>query len=113
MGNIQYLYKHIKLPKLGMVKTRNSLVPQGRILNATVSQEPSGKYYVSLCCTDIEMQLLPETGRNIGIDLGVRILLYLRWRCYRESQIPEEVFKETLLSCKRNYLEKQRWFKLQ
>lgn len=36
-GNIQYLYKHIKLPKLGMVKTRNSLVPQGRILNATVS----------------------------------------------------------------------------
>ena len=71
-GNIQCLHKHIKLPKLGIVKTRNTFVPQGRILNATVSQEPSGKYYVSLCCTDVEMQPLPETGRNIGIDLGVK-----------------------------------------
>lgn len=71
-GNIQYLHKHIKLPKLGIVKTRNTFAPQGRILNATVSQEPSGKYYVSLCCTDVEMQPLPETGRNIGIDLGIK-----------------------------------------
>ena len=45
-GNIQYLGKHIKLPKLGYVKTRNKLVPEGRIVNATISQEPSGKYFV-------------------------------------------------------------------
>lgn len=56
-----------------MIKTKNTIVPQGRILNATVSQEPSGKYYVSLCCTDVEMQPLPETGKSIGIDLGVKI----------------------------------------
>ena len=37
-GNIQYCGKHIKLPKLGMVKTKNKLIPQGRILNATVSE---------------------------------------------------------------------------
>ena len=55
-GNIQYCDKHIKLPKLGMVKTKNKLIPQGRILNATVSQEPSGKYYVSLCCTDVDIE---------------------------------------------------------
>ena len=54
-SNIQYCDKYIKLPKLGMVKTKNKLVPKGRILNATVSQEPSGKYFVSLCCTDVEM----------------------------------------------------------
>lgn len=54
-GNIQYLRKHIKLPKLGMVKTKNKLIPQGRIINATVSQEPSGKYYVSLCCADVDV----------------------------------------------------------
>ena len=46
-GNIQYCDKYIKLPKLGMVKTKNKLMTQGRILNATVSQEPSGKYFVS------------------------------------------------------------------
>lgn len=42
-GNIQYCDKHIKLPKLGMVKTKNKLVPQGRILNATISQNASSQ----------------------------------------------------------------------
>ena len=71
-GNIQYCNKYIKLPKLGMVKTRNKLMPQGRILNATVSQEPSGKYYVSLCCTDVDIKPLENTGNSIGIDLGIK-----------------------------------------
>jgi putative transposase len=71
-GNIQYLGKYIKLPKLGYVKTKNKLVPQGRILSATVSQEPSGKYYVSLCCTDVEVRTLPATNKSIGIDLGIK-----------------------------------------
>ena len=73
-GNIQYCGKHIKLPKLGMVKTKNKLIPSGRILNATVSQEPSGKYYVSLCCTDVELDspILEKTNNTIGIDLGIK-----------------------------------------
>lgn len=71
-GNIQYCDKHIKLPKLGMVKTKNKLVPQGRIINATVSQEPSGKYYVSLCCTDVDIKSFEKTGNNIGLDLGIK-----------------------------------------
>ena len=71
-GNIQYCGKHIKLPKLGMVKTKNKLIPQGRILNATVSQEPSGKYYVSLCCTDVDIKPLEKTGSAVGLDLGIK-----------------------------------------
>jgi putative transposase len=71
-GNIKYCDKHIKLPKLGMVKTKNKLIPQGRILNATISQEPSGKYYVSLCCTEVEIKPLEKTGNKIGIDLGIK-----------------------------------------
>ena len=71
-GNIQYCDKRIKLPKLGMVKTKNKLIPQGRILNATVSQEPSGKYFVSLCCTDVDIKPLEKTGNSIGIDLGIK-----------------------------------------
>ena len=70
--NIQYRGKYIKLPKLGMVKTKNKLIPQGRILNATVSQEPSGKYYVSLCCTDVDIKPLGKTGKSVGIDLGIK-----------------------------------------
>lgn len=55
-----------------MVKTKNKLIPQGRIVNATVSQEPSGKYYVSLCCVDVDIQSLPITNNAVGIDLGIK-----------------------------------------
>lgn len=69
---IQFLNKYIKLPKLGMVKTKNKLIPKGRILNATITQEPSGKYYVSLCCTDVDIKPFKKTNNNIGIDLGIK-----------------------------------------
>ena len=55
-----------------MVKTKNRLIPEGRILNATVSQEPNGKYYVSLCCTDVEIKQFEKTGNSIGLDLGIK-----------------------------------------
>ena len=71
-NNIEFCGKHIKLPKLKMVKIRDKEIPQGRILNATVSQEPSGKYYVSLCCTDVEIKPLEKTGSIIGLDLGIK-----------------------------------------
>lgn len=70
--NIQYNSKCIKLPKLGWVRTRNKWEPQGRILNATVSQKPSGRYYVSLCCTDVEIETLEGTNQVTGIDLGLK-----------------------------------------
>ena len=71
-SNIQYCDKYIKLPKLGMVKTKNKLIPQGRILNATVSQEPSGKYFVSLCCADVDIEPFKKTSNTVGIDLGIK-----------------------------------------
>ena len=71
-NNIEFCGKHIKLPKLKMIKIRDKQIPQGRILNATISQEPSGKYYVSLCCTDVEVKSLEKTGSMIGLDLGIK-----------------------------------------
>ena len=70
-GNIMFIDKHIKLPKLGLVKVRDKQIPQGRILNATISQEPNGHYYCSLCCTDIEFEQYSKTNKNVGIDLGI------------------------------------------
>ena len=46
--------------------------PQGRIINATITQVPSGKYYISLCCTDVEVKKLESTNKNVGIDLGIK-----------------------------------------
>lgn len=64
----------VKLPKLGFVKCKVSKEVKGRILSATVSQNPSGKYFVSLCCTDVEMERLPSTGAVCGVDLGIKDL---------------------------------------
>ena len=74
-GNIKYLEKYIKLPKLGNVKTRNRLILEGRIVSATVSQEPSGKYFVSLCCMDVPDEKYIKTGNSVGIDLGIKEFL--------------------------------------
>lgn len=70
-NNISYEGRHIKLPKLGFVKTRDKQTPKGRILNATISQEPNGHYYCSLCCTDIKVSQYQMANRNVGIDLGI------------------------------------------
>ena len=69
---IQIVGNHIKLPKLGIVKCRISKEVKGRILSATVSQNPSGKYFVALCCTDVEMNPLLSTGAVVGIDMGLK-----------------------------------------
>ena len=71
-NNIEFLDKWIKVPKLGRLKIRDKIKPQGRIINATITQVPSGKYYISLCCTDVEVEKLESTNKNVGIDLGIK-----------------------------------------
>lgn len=70
--NIKVLDKAVQLPKLGLVKCRVSKAVKGRILSATISQNPSGKYFVALCCTDVEIEPLPSTGAVVGVDMGLK-----------------------------------------
>ena len=71
-NNIEFLDKWIKVPKLGKLKIRDKIKPQGRIISATITQAPSGKYYISLCCTNIENKKLKNANKNVGIDLGIK-----------------------------------------
>ncbi len=64
--------KYIKLPKLGVVKCKVSKHIEGRILRATIELAPSGKYFVSVCYTNVDIEELPETDHKIGIDLGIQ-----------------------------------------
>ena len=70
--NINVLEKAVQLPKLGLVKCRVSKEVMGRILSATVSQSPSGKYFVALCCTDVDIETLPSTGAVVGLDMCLK-----------------------------------------
>lgn len=72
--NIKVFDKAIQLPKLGKVRCRISKQVCGRILSATVTRAPSGKYFVSLCCTDIEIEHFPSTKATVGVDMGLKSL---------------------------------------
>ena len=64
--------RHVKLPKLGIVKARVSRPTEGRVLSATVKRVPSGKYFVTFCCTDVPAPDAPVADRGmLGIDAGV------------------------------------------
>ena len=67
--------KHIKLPKLGRVKTKRFDMPEVyKIFNITVEKTTTGKYYASIC-VETEVQPLPKTGKQVGFDLGLIDLL--------------------------------------
>lgn len=67
--------KHLKLPKLGRVKTKRFDMPEGyRIFSITVERTNTGKYYASICI-ETEVQPLPKTGKQVGFDLGLIELL--------------------------------------
>ena len=114
-GNtIQLSDKHIKLPKLGLVKCKVSKQVEGRILSATVSQNPSGKYFVSVCCTDVEMRPLEPTGAVVGIDLGIKDFAitsdgeviqnpkYLRKSEKKLAKLQRQLSRKTIGSSNRN-----------
>lgn len=64
----------IKLPKLKWVKAKISREFEGKIKSATVSQVPSGKYFVSIL-VEAEQERLEMTDKAIGIDLGIKDLV--------------------------------------
>ncbi len=70
-GNIAIVGNRIKLPKLGLVCFSKSREVEGRILNATIRRNPSGKYFVSILA-ETEVQPLEKTGSPVGVDLGLK-----------------------------------------
>lgn len=72
-NNIEVSKKTIKIPKLGKIKYRdNRHFIIGKICYATISQNPSGKYYISICCKNIAEVKLHKTNKSVGVDLGLK-----------------------------------------
>ena len=67
--------RHIKLPKLGKVRTKKFLIPnEYKLCNITVEKTSTNKYYASICI-ETKVQPLPKTGKQVGFDLGLKDLL--------------------------------------
>lgn len=71
-GNIYVSDRYIKLPKIGLVRVKKHREFDGLIKSVTVSQNPSGKYYVSVLVNQDEKEKLPISNNEIGIDLGIK-----------------------------------------
>lgn len=69
---IKILEDKIQLPKLGLIKCKISKKVEGRIISAFVSQNASGRYFVTICVTDFEPIKLGKSGSVVGIDLGIK-----------------------------------------
>ena len=74
-GNITVDFgcNRVKLPKLKGIKAKLHRNFIGQIKSATISQVPSGKYYVSIL-VETEHVELPHINQNTGIDLGIKEL---------------------------------------
>ena len=75
-GNIKVDFdsNKIQLPKLKSVKCKAHREFKGQIKSVTISQVPSGKYFVSIL-VECEHEILPQNDNTIGIDLGIKDLL--------------------------------------
>lgn len=71
-GNIYVSDRYIKLPKIGLIRVKKHRDFEGLIKSVTVSQTPSGKYYVSVLVNQEEKEKLSKTDNQIGIDLGIK-----------------------------------------
>lgn len=68
---------HIQIPNLGLVKMRENLRHQGKILSAKVFKQGE-KWFVSIAVELSEVvKPKPKTGKHVGLDLGITDLATL------------------------------------
>ena len=64
--------RHIRLPKLGIVRCRIPRLPRGRIIHATITGTPDFKYEISIFSEEPKKCTTEYTGKAVGIDLGIK-----------------------------------------
>jgi putative transposase len=65
------------LTKLGQVKMVMHRPLQGTPKTAIVKRTPTGKWFVSICCEDVEPQDRPFSDSAIGVDVGLKTFAHL------------------------------------
>ena len=70
--------RYLKMPKLGHIKTgKTGILKDVKIKRYTVVLEPTGKYYLSLQVEAKSVEQFKQTGKQVGIDVGVADLAIL------------------------------------
>ena len=88
----------ISVPKIKNIKCVLHRTFDGTIKSATISKTPDGKYYISILVEE-DIQLKPMTGREVGIDLGLKDLAILSTGV--KFQHPQEMLAKAKRALKR------------
>src|SRR5260221_1133372 len=64
--------RHLRVANVGHVKVLLCRPLEGSPKTATIRRSGTGKWYVSFSCECAEPSPLPETGQQIGIDVGLK-----------------------------------------
>ena len=70
---IDFKTSRIKLPKMTLIKMVIDIPFTGQLKSVTVSKNKANQYFVSILVEE-ELELKQNTGRSIGIDLGLKDL---------------------------------------
>mgnify|MGYP002673735941 FL=1 len=113
-GSVSVVDKYVKLPKIGYVKMKQSHPVFGSIKNATISQVPSGKYFISFNI-EIWVAKLPNTDKEIGLDLGIKELVITSDREHFENPKTLYKYEKQLAKLQRQLAHKKKfsnnWYK--
>ena len=109
---VDLINKEIKLPKIKKVKIkgyRKLKNVEGKIISATISREPNGKYYVSLLCkqNDITKDFIIQ-NTIVGIDLGIKKLLTLSDGTVFENNKYIEKYEKRIKRCQKELARKKK-----
>ncbi|TLQ05674.1 IS200/IS605 family element transposase accessory protein TnpB [Pediococcus stilesii] len=92
--------RHLKLPKLGVLRFKSGKKITGKIKNVTIRLSSTNKFYAILL-VDTEISELPKTNNSVGIDMGVADLMITS----DEAKYPTIRF-DKILARKKHYWEK-------
>lgn len=67
--------KYLSIRNVGRFKLRLSRPIEGDIKIVTIRKEATGKWYACFSCGNVPEKRLPESGRVIGLDVGIKSFL--------------------------------------
>lgn len=103
---IDFNKSKVKLPKLKWIKCKVHRLFKGRIINATISQLPSGKYFVSILLESSQYEI-DKVDNKVGIDLGVKDLVITSNGDKFENIKPTKKYEDKLAKLQRKMAKKK------
>ena len=89
-----------------MVRIVYSRKITGKIKSATISQDPSGKYFASILF-EAKYEYLPKSNNSVGIDLGIKDLLITSGSERFENILTTKKYEDKLAKEQRKLAKKQ------